>query len=276
MRKKSQRNGYHGIACETSRHTRRTIGRCDESIEVKGKKAHSRPIEWLRIAFPPLPPSLYVNSTTDDIYVADEFSNRVMLFTNGLTNGSVVASPLLGTSPGVSGIFLDLNGSIFITNTGQSRIYNWITNQTAAGGQGSGPGAHQLNQPRRFFIDSNYSFYIADFNNNRIQKWSSGASSGETVAGGNGQGANANQLSSPLSVVVDSQGGVLVCDYLNHRVQRWSRGATTGQTIAGNSNGTLGTGPNELKSPRGIALDKDNNLYVADAGNLRIQKFKVV
>jgi DNA-binding beta-propeller fold protein YncE len=59
-------------------------------------------------------------------------------------------------------------------------------------------------------------------------------------------------------------------------VQKWSYGATTGETVAGNSNGTAGSGPNELNSPKGIALDKDDNLYVADYTNLRIQKFEVL
>jgi hypothetical protein len=34
----------------------------------------------------------------------------------------------------------------------------------------------------------------------------------------------------------------------------------TGQTTAGNSNGTAGSAPNELNSPKGIALDRGNNL----------------
>jgi hypothetical protein len=219
------------------------------------------------------PPSLYVNSTTGGIYVADESNFRVVFFANGSTIGFIVMGALSGTSRGVSAIYLDPNGTIFVEDQNQNRIYNWFTNETIAGGQGAGANTNQLNGPRRFFIDSNYSLYIADANNARVQKWSRGATSGETVAGGYGNGPNANQLSAPLSVVVDSQQSVLVCDSANNRVQRWSLGATVGQTIAGNSDGTAGSGPNELNSPKGIALDKDNNLYIADLNNYRIQKF---
>jgi len=223
-----------------------------------------------------LPPSLYVNSVTGYIYVADESNNRVVCFTNGSTIGYNVTSILSGTSPAVSGIYLDPNGTIFITDTGQNRIYNWFTNQTAVGGQGAGSNESQLNQPKRFFIDSNYTFYVADSGNSRVQKWLRGAMSGNTVAGGYGVGSNESQLSSPLGVVVDSQGNVLVCDTSNNRVQMWTPGATIGQTIAGNSNGTAGSGAMELNSPRGIAIDRDDNLYVVDNGNLRIQKFNLL
>ncbi len=87
---------------------------------------------------------------------------------------------------------------------------------------------------------------------------------------------NESQLSSPLGVVVDSQGNVLVCDTNNNRVQMWTPGATIGQTIAGNSNGTAGSGPNELNTPKGISIDKNDNIYVADYNNLRIQKFNLL
>ncbi|CAF4912568.1 unnamed protein product, partial [Rotaria sp. Silwood1] len=38
--------------------------------------------------------------------------------------------------------------------------------------------------PRAIFVDRNENIYIADDDNNRIQKWLKGATSGITVAGG--------------------------------------------------------------------------------------------
>ncbi|UJR17437.1 hypothetical protein I4U23_004332 [Adineta vaga] len=221
-------------------------------------------------------PSLYVDSNTGDIYVADEPNQRVVRFPNGSTIGFTMASILLGTLPTVSGIYLDPNGTIFITDTGRNRIYNWLTNQSVVGGYGSGTNVNQLNQPKRFFIDKNYTFYVTDSGNSRIQKWLKGATSGQTVAGGFGSGSNANQLGGPLGVVVDSKGNVLVCDSNNHRVQMWRPGAVTGQTVAGNANGASGSSPMALNSPKGIAIDKSDNFYVADTSNLRIQKFSIL
>ena len=223
------------------------------------------------------PPSLYVDSPTGDVYVADEGNHRVRYFANGSTTGVSIPSPSAGSNPNVNGLFLDPNRTVFITDTGNNRIYQWLTNQTVAGGNGAGSNANQFNQPKRFFIDKNFTFYVADSTNQRIQKWMPNTFTGQTVAGGNGVGPGLSQLSSPLGTVVDSQGNVLVCDYSNNRVQKWTPNATVGQTVAGSASGVPGTGPDQLTSPRGIAIDKDDNLYIADGGtSYRIQKFSVV
>jgi sugar lactone lactonase YvrE len=37
--------------------------------------------------------------------------------------------------------------------------------------------------------------------------------------------------------------------------------------------GREGSGPGEFRNPRGVAVDRDGNIYVADTGNKRVQKF---
>jgi DNA-binding beta-propeller fold protein YncE len=39
--------------------------------------------------------------------------------------------------------------------------------------------------------------------------------------------------------------------------------------------GTTGSGDGQFNSPRGIAVDSSGNIYVADTGNHRVQKFGV-
>jgi sugar lactone lactonase YvrE len=61
---------------------------------------------------------------------------------------------------------------------------------------------------------------------------------------------------------------LLVVDSLNHRVQKF--------TPAGESLGVWGergSGPGQLELPWGIALDNEENVYLADWGNRRVQKF---
>ena len=223
------------------------------------------------------PPSLYVDSTTGDIYVADEGNRRVQVFRNGSTVGVTIARLVAGSTPVVNALYLDPNRTIFVGDSANHRVYNWLTNQTVAGGNGIGANANQLSSPKRFFIDKNFAFYVPDSGNQRIQKWMPAASVGQTVAGGYGGGPALNQFSTPLAAAVDSQGNILVCDLLNHRVQKWAPNATTGQTVAGSAACMPGSGPSYLTSPRGIAIDKDDNFYVADGGtNYRIQKFSVV
>jgi hypothetical protein len=79
---------------------------------------------------------LYVNTSTGDIYVANEPNRTVVYFANGSATGSNIPSILSGASIGVSAIYLDPYGTIFITDSGQNRISNWLINQTVVGGQG--------------------------------------------------------------------------------------------------------------------------------------------
>ena len=82
------------------------------------------------------------------------------------------------------------------------------------------------------------------------------------------------QFFEPWGVAVDPAGQIFVADTWNGRIQvfdaegrflrKWGVFATT--------NGELGD-PNSLFGPRGIAIDLDGNLLVADTGNKRILRF---
>ena len=57
--------------------------------------------------------------------------------------------------------------------------------------ENAGNAANQFFDPTRIAL-FNGDLYIGDSQNNRVQKWTPGASSGVTVAGGNGMGSAAN------------------------------------------------------------------------------------
>ncbi|CAF4397016.1 unnamed protein product, partial [Adineta steineri] len=59
--------------------------------------------------------------------------------------------------------------------------------------------------------------------------------------------------------------------FSNHRVMRWCEGDKEGEIVVG-ENGS-GIQLNQLNWPTGLSFDDEENLYVADAGNHRIQKF---
>jgi DNA-binding beta-propeller fold protein YncE len=74
----------------------------------------------------------------------------------------------------------------------------------------------------------------------------------------------------PVSIAVDASGHVyVVCHEADHAVQKYS---TNGKLLA--EWGQRGSGPGQLLSPRGIAVDGAGNVYVADTGNHRVQKFR--
>ena len=82
----------------------------------------------------------------------------------------------------------------------------------------------------------------------------------------NATGSNA-RFYAPSRVVSDSNGNFYVSDTSNHTIRKITRfGVVTTVFGTGSSGSSLTT----LNSPRGLALDLSNNLYIADFSNSRI------
>ena len=73
----------------------------------------------------------------------------------------------------------------------------------------------------------------------------------------------------PIGVFVDRRDRVWVSS-LNDRVQAFT---TDGKFLFGL--GGTGSGPGQFARPHGMAVDSQGHLYVADAGNQRVQKFEI-
>jgi streptogramin lyase len=127
------------------------------------------------------------------------------------------------------------------------------------GSDGSGDG--QLSGPRGIAVDGSGNVYVADWGNNRIQKFNA---SGAYLTQWGGSGTGDGQFDRPYGVAVDSSGNVYATDIYNNRIQKFSSSGT--YLTQWNSDG-------QLNGPRGIAVDASGNVYVADLNNNRIQKF---
>lgn len=219
------------------------------------------------------------------IYILDSELHRVTKWTSYATTAVLVAG---GNGPGSDinqlsspyGIYVESRTAIiWIADTSNDRIVKWFspTNSTIVCNS-SGRGPHQLSQPNGVFIDENdgKTMYVADTSNNRIQRWLFGATNGSTVAGNaTGRwGNDAYSLELPSSVIVDTNKYMFIVDQFNHRIVRWQIGASYGETIAGTNE--MGSLPNQLSYPNGIAFDSAGSLFVADSVNKRIQKFSVL
>ena len=133
---------------------------------------------------------------------------------------------------------------------------------TIAGGNGAGTNPNQLNKPTCFFVDASGNMYIPDMNNNRIQKWAPGATSGITVAGGNGAGSALNQLDRPTSVAMDSKGNLYVTDQNNNRVLKFVPGNASGVRFG-----------NYFSTPTNVFIDANDNIYISQQNNSLVTKF---
>ena len=99
------------------------------------------------------------------------------------------------------------------------------------------------------------------------------APAGGGAAGGGraaGSGTPGSSFSQPADVAWDSGGNIYVADGLgnNNRVAKFAR---DGRFIA--HWGSTGTGQGQFMGVKAIAIDAQDNVYVADAGNKRVQVF---
>ena len=168
-------------------------------------------------------------------------------------------------------------GNIYLTKS--NTLQKWTPGDslfTVLGGGNKGDAADELDDPKGVARDDDGNIYVADYNNHRIQKFTAGSNTKEgiTVAGGNGAGSDANRLRFPWDVILDSLGNLYVSDYGNNRIIKFpsnSTSSTNGAIVAG-GNGA-GISSKQLNGPKNIKFNSSGELFVADAGNNRIQKF---
>ena len=112
-----------------------------------------------------------------------------------------------------------------------------ITVAGVTGAQGSN--STLITYPNDVSIDIYGNIYVADTNNQRIQRFPNSSSIGQTVAGATGTiGAGSNQFNYPRAIFVS--GDVLyVSDVYNYRIQRYSYNAASATTVAGGKNTML-------------------------------------
>ena len=135
-----------------------------------------------------------------------------------------------------------------------------------------------LNAPRAIAAGINNDLYVADSRNHRIlhlaedgtllNQWGS-------FADAFSQDAPIGTFNEPWGVAVGPDGSVYVTDTWNHRVQKFT-GDGAPITMWGQYGQPLPDIPESASSfwgPRGIAVDKNGNVLVADTGNKRIVVF---
>ena len=125
--------------------------------------------------------------------------------------------------------------------------------------------AVSFSYPGGVAVGADGSVYVADTDNNRIQKFDG---NGNFITKWGTTGSADGQFSEPWSVAVGPDGSIYVADSGNNRVQKFD---STGNLIT--KWGTGGSGDGQFEYPVGISVDSDGSVYVADVSNHRIQKF---
>ena len=144
----------------------------------------------------------------------------------------------------------------------------------------------EFNSPQGMAVDTNYNVYVADTVNSTIRKlaftngnWQVSTIAGTPMNSGSADGTNGfARFNNPKGVAVDQTTNVYVADTSNSTIRRLFPAGTNWvvSTLAGlaGANGSA-DGPNGLarfNTPHGIAVDHNDNLYVADTVNDTIRR----
>jgi sugar lactone lactonase YvrE len=186
-----------------------------------------------------------------------------------------------------SGAATDNAGNIYVAENHTIRKVTPAGVVTTLAGLAGSPGsvdgtgsAARFNAPIGVAVDSAGNTYVADSENHTIRKITA-AGVVTTFAGAagisgsdDGTGAAA-RFSKPTGVAVDNAGNIYVVEYSNCTIRKITAAGlvTTLAGTAGNpgSDNYRGSAA-KFYYPRGVAVDKAGNVYVADTGNTKIRK----
>jgi sugar lactone lactonase YvrE len=205
------------------------------------------------------PDGVAVDSSTDDLYIADSFDHEIRKVAANGTITRFAGSGLPCSTP---------------PNCGDS----------------GAAGSAQLSYPQGVAVDANGNVYIADTGDNEVRKVAAdgtitrfagtGAPCVTAPSCGDNGPATGAQLNSPAGVAIDPNGNVYIADTGDDEVRRVSADGTITR-IAGNGSACTSTpdcGDNglatsaQLNSPGAVALDSKGNVDIADTGDQEIRQ----
>jgi DNA-binding beta-propeller fold protein YncE len=131
------------------------------------------------------------------------------------------------------------------------------------GGTGSGEG--QFGSPTSVAIDKEGNVLVVDASIGRLQKFNNNGRFLSQVFLGEVDG----QTIGPVALAVGDQGQIYIGEYAHGRVVEFD---SSGKLLA--AWGDTGTPDEKMTEAGGLALDKNGDVYVADAFNMRVLKFQ--
>lgn len=217
------------------------------------------------------------SATPPHLYVSDTGNNRILGFKNFTSYQ---------------------NGNVADLVIGQPNLFSSIVNYGSSAA--ISPGLQGLNSPTGMAVDSSGNLYVADTLNSRVVRFPAPFASGKTAAesadliigqsGSNSTITDATQstLSAPVGLAFTqagfntaqpNSGWLVVTDGNQNRTLMFPKPFATGMNasvVLGQPTFTSSTSGNTaalMSSPRGVAVDPQDNILVADSGNSRVDIF---
>jgi hypothetical protein len=245
------------------------------------------------------PISIFITLNNTVYVVALESAKVQMWFEGNNTSTKTVAN-----FSGKLGVFVALNGDIYVNHASKNEVsvWHWISQSSAPVMQNDGPcyslfldtnntiycslyslnkvvkkslnnssnpsvvAAHNLQNSLGIFVHINFTLYVADNGNNRIQYFQPGKADGTSVAGTGS--SSLVTLDHPTAVVLDADGYLFIVDGGGHI---YGSGPDGFRCLVGCSNS--GSSQGTLSGLRRLSFDSHGNIFATDAENYQIRKF---
>jgi tripartite motif-containing protein 71 len=205
------------------------------------------------------------------LFVADSYNRRIERF--ALDGTFLSAWPAVGSMDGTvvdypGDVGIDRRrGLVYLSYRYAHRIILYNRDGYAMLTWGShGSAAGQFDQPLGVVVDDSGFVYVADYNNSRIQKFTSNGAF--VTMWGQTPVPPDYHLWGPSVLALDHRGRLYVIDGMHNQVVVYRTDGTFVRTI-----GELGSGEGQFRGPIGLSVDERNWLYTTDTELGRVQIF---
>ena len=240
-------------------------------------------------------PTSIVLDKGGNVYVADEWLNRISIFSRDGEWIGKWGTP--GDGDGElnrpSGLAFDADDNLYLVDSLNDRIQVFTKDGKFLdkwGRAGSGDG--EFNMPWGIDIDSKGDVYVADWRNDRIQKLTP---DGRFLMKFGSSGTGDGEFNRPTSVAVDKQGIIYVTDWMNNRLQVFGADGSfvtkmTGDaTVSKWAKAKLDANPEmwgererapglerekQFWGPIAVDVDDEGMIFVLESGRQRIQVYR--
>ncbi len=199
-------------------------------------------------------------------------------FLNGLKDQASFNQPMDVKADQSGNLFIvDFNNHAIRKIAPDGQVTTFAGSGTAGNADGQGTAA-SFNSPVFIDLDGDGNIIVPDLSNNIIRKITPDGLVTTIAGSGSASSVDGNGLAVsfhfPYGIAIASDGTIYISETGSHSIRKIANDGTV-TTLAGSGSPGYVDGTGSAASfsrPTGLALDADDNLYVADEGNYRIRR----
>lgn len=187
----------------------------------------------------------------------------LFFLTSFQTIPSLVMQFSFGNFHNPRGISVDPAGTVYVADTGDDLLLRFNSSGDSTGEVGGyGWEDFQFDMPYDVCATNGVEIYVADYNNNRIQRFDRTLANVATLST-HQSNDDSKRFGYPSGVAVSRLGDLFICDDENVRVMKVNTFSTVERSFGG-----YGEGAGTLTMPRQVAIGPNDDVFVSDKGRV--------